>query len=216
MEKYWCKIYYAHFVTPLPRDIFSSLLAQLPAAMQKKVLAFRRWEDAHASLLGKHILQYALQENGQSHTLATMQYTAATRPYFPDSRNDFNISHTGNLVVCAMANDNTIGIDVERPVPMEIEDFNRQFSAAEWAHIHHSPDPLRTFFEYWTAKEAVLKASGTGLTDELHLLNPFENSEWQLYAIRDFSPYLCHVASRYPLDKINLINVGDLFFSDHQ
>lgn len=214
MEKHDCKIYYAHFATPLPTDTFLSLLSQLPAAMQKKVKAFRRWEDAHASLLGKHILQYAVKAHRQSYTLDAIHYTAANRPYFPDNRDDFNISHSGTLVVCAMANDNSIGIDVERAVPLSIEDFRRQFSDAEWNHIHRSSDPLRTFFEYWTAKEAVLKAVGTGLTDELHLLNPFENNEWHLYTVRDFSPYLCHVASLHPLDHISLINVGDLICQD--
>jgi len=214
MEKYWCKIYYAHFATPLPDDSFSLLLRQLPEAMQKKVMAYHKWEDAHASLLGKHTLQYALKENGQSHRLDAIQYTATARPYFPGNRNDFNISHAGKLVVCAIANDNVIGIDIERPIPLAIEDFRRQFSDAEWAHIQRTSDPLRTFYEYWTAKEAVLKASGTGLTDELHLLNPFEHNEWQLYTIRDFSPYLCHVASQHPLEKISLINVGDLFYQE--
>jgi 4'-phosphopantetheinyl transferase len=214
MEKHCCKIYFAHFATPLPPESYALLLAQLPEMMQKKVKAFRKWEDRHASLLGKHILQYAIKENGQSHTLDNLQYTAAARPYFHDNRHDFNISHTDKLVVCAIANDNRIGIDIERPFPLDIEELRRQFSDAEWEHIQRSSDPLRTFYEYWTAKEAMLKASGTGLTDDLHLLNPFENNEWQLYTIRDFSPYLCHVASQRPLDKINLINVGDSFYQE--
>lgn len=211
MELYTCSIYYAHFPYPLPGEVFESLLLQLPEVLQKKVRAFRRWEDAHASLLGKHMLQYAVTENGQSHTLASLQYTAMSRPYFPGDA-DFNISHTDQVVVCALANYNKIGIDIEKPQPLDIEDFKQQFSNAEWDHIHRSSDPLQTFYEYWTAKEAVLKASGTGLTEELHLLNPFENNEWQLYTIRHFSPYLCHVASQQPLGKISLINLGHLFY----
>lgn len=211
MELYTCTIYYAHFQEPLAKEIFAGLMDQLPAAMQNKIAAFRRWEDAHASLLGKHLLQYALKENGQVHTLSAMQYTPFSRPYFP-GEDDFNISHTDRIVVCAMAHSNQIGVDIERPMPLDIDDFRQQFSTAEWDHIHRSSDPLQTFYEYWTAKEAVLKAIGTGLTDELHLLNPFENNEWHLYTIRDFFPYSCHLASQQPLGKISLINIGDLFY----
>lgn len=211
MELYTCKIYYAHFQQPLPAETFTSLLTQLPEAMQNKVRAFRRWEDAHASLLGKQLLQYALKENGQAHTLSEIKYTTLSRPYFAGG-DDFNISHTDKIVVCAIAHDNRIGIDIERPLPLDIDDFRQQFSNAEWNHIHRASDSLQTFFEYWTAKEAVLKAIGTGLTNELHLLNPFENNEWHLYTIRDFAPYSCHLASQQPLGKISLINLGDLFY----
>ncbi|RFM31782.1 4'-phosphopantetheinyl transferase family protein [Chitinophaga silvisoli] len=212
MERSICTIYYVHFPQPLAAETFALLLAQLPEPMQKKVRAFRRWEDGHASLLGKHILQYAVKEK---HSLTALEYTTFSRPYFPGG-DDFNISHTDKIVVCAITHyNNKIGIDIERPLPLDIDDFRQQFSNAEWEHIHSSPDPLQTFYEYWTAKEAVLKASGTGLTEDLHLLNPFENNEWHLYTIRDFSPYLCHVASQQPLGKISLVNLGDLFYHQH-
>ena len=213
MELYTCKIYYAHFYQPLAKDVFAALVAQLPPEMQDKVAAFQRWEDAHAALLSKHILRYALKENGQAHTLGTMQYTAQSRPYFPGG-DDFNISHTNKIVVCAFANCNKIGIDIERRVPLDIDIYRQQFSDAEWDHIHRSSDSLQTFYEYRTAKEAVLKASGTGLKNELHLLNPFENNEWHLYTIRDFSPYSCHLASQQPLGRISLINLGDLIYKE--
>ena len=38
--------------------------------------------------------------------------------------------------------------------------------------IAESDDPVRTFTEYWTKKEAVFKLRGTGITHDLHeLLN---------------------------------------------
>ena len=86
----------------------------------------------------------------------------------PGSRIEFNVSHTRGLVACAFAQVPEIGIDVEdierRPVSPDLA--RRFFSAAEATALEAvpAPDRLSRFFDYWTLKEAYLKARGTGLT----------------------------------------------------
>ncbi|MDP2646773.1 MAG: 4'-phosphopantetheinyl transferase superfamily protein [Desulfobacterales bacterium] len=80
----------------------------------------------------------------------------------------FNLSHTRGLIVCAIALNQDIGVDVEdterRGKPMEIAD--RFFSPEEVSDLRHLSEErkLDRFFDYWTLKESYIKARGMGLS----------------------------------------------------
>jgi 4'-phosphopantetheinyl transferase len=80
----------------------------------------------------------------------------------------FNLSHTAGLIVCAITAHRDVGIDVEAvDRRCEIEQIARRyFAAAEADALLELPPPSRRerFFEYWTLKEAYLKARGAGLS----------------------------------------------------
>jgi 4'-phosphopantetheinyl transferase len=78
----------------------------------------------------------------------------------------FNISHTPGLVACVFAHTPDVGVDVEftgRRLSQEIPE--RFFAPAEVADLRGLPaaDQDRVFFDYWTLKEAYIKARGMGL-----------------------------------------------------
>jgi 4'-phosphopantetheinyl transferase len=54
------------------------------------------------------------------------------------------------------------GIDIEKICPRAKSLFHKTADEAEWALADKT---FTTFFRYWTAKEAVLKAAGIGLRD---------------------------------------------------
>jgi len=56
-----------------------------------------------------------------------------------------------------------IGIDIEKIRECSQALFKKTADEKEWALANS--DPLILFFRYWTSKEAVLKAGGTGLKD---------------------------------------------------
>jgi 4'-phosphopantetheinyl transferase len=79
---------------------------------------------------------------------------------------DFNISHAGEYVACAVAR-GQVGVDIEqiRPVrEMEsiVERYFHPDEAAEWRAL---PPGLReeAFFVLWSAREAAMKCVGLGL-----------------------------------------------------
>lgn len=79
----------------------------------------------------------------------------------------FNLSNTRGLVCCLVARDRDIGIDVE-DVEREGETVaiaDRFFSPSEVEELHAQPEAARRprFFDYWTLKEAYIKARGMGL-----------------------------------------------------
>ena len=66
--------------------------------------------------------------------------------------------------VGAVAAEVVVGIDIEKITPRQTERlFQKVAGEKEWALVG-KPD-WKLFHRYWTAKEAVLKASGTGLTE---------------------------------------------------
>lgn len=131
----------------------------------------------------------------------------------------FNLSSTQGLAACAVTRDHTIGLDVEPQdrwdssigaaarwfAPQEVEDLTRR----------RSEDRRRRFVEYWTLKEAYVKARGLGLSLPLHdfafSIRSFDKIEigfeprlvdesrnWQFALLRLPSPHLLAIAINRP------------------
>ena len=78
----------------------------------------------------------------------------------------FNLSHTSGLVALAVTRGHRVGVDVERVsrvVDLAVAD--RHFAPTEVRDLRRLPaeDQPVAFFEYWTLKEAYIKARGMGL-----------------------------------------------------
>ena len=80
----------------------------------------------------------------------------------------FNISHTEGLISLAVTLENDIGIDVEDTTRKNttIDIARRFFSISEVENLQKTPKDEQNsrFFDFWTLKEAYIKARGTGLT----------------------------------------------------
>jgi 4'-phosphopantetheinyl transferase len=88
-------------------------------------------------------------------------------PETPERGMGFNLSHTPGMMVCALARDADVGVDVEnhtRRVMLRVAD--RFFSDMEIAQIRAaaSGEQANRFIALWTLKEAYLKATGQGLS----------------------------------------------------
>jgi 4'-phosphopantetheinyl transferase len=85
---------------------------------------------------------------------------------------EFNLSHTEGLIVLGVTRGRALGVDVENTVPREVdlEVADRFFARTEVAALHMLPghQQEQRFFEYWTLKEAYIKARGMGLSIPLN------------------------------------------------
>ena len=82
----------------------------------------------------------------------------------PDLR--FNLSHTDGLIACAVTIGREVGVDVEHIGRRLTHDVaGRFFAPREVSDLKRLPDDEqhRVFFDYWTLKEAYIKARGFGL-----------------------------------------------------
>lgn len=101
----------------------------------------------------------------------------------------FNLSHSEDLVVCAVTRTNPIGVDVERvrPIPELTAMTSRFFAPEERSHLDSLPedDRLTAFFRIWTLKEAYLKAVGVGLSQDPSTVSvPLRDPEQESMSVR--------------------------------
>lgn len=138
--------------------------ARLPPADLARSRRYRRWQDGQATLLGRLLLRLVLTRRGlDPDLLGRIAIDAADRPSLPISL-DFNISHTDGLVVLIAGDDGAVGIDVERLRPLDPDDLGTALTAADRRRIAAADDPAAAMLQCWTAKEAVVKAAGLGIT----------------------------------------------------
>jgi 4'-phosphopantetheinyl transferase len=143
----------------------------------------------------------------QKNVLEEIQYTKYNRPFLPGNI-DFNISHSGHCVVCAISRDYSLGIDVEEVKPVLIRDFNSQFNDGELHRIYNAEDKLVEFYNLWTKKEAIIKADGRGMSIPLKSI-VFNNSheailteqKWYIKQIDLNNTYCAHLAVAGSMDK---------------
>lgn len=80
----------------------------------------------------------------------------------------FNLSHSGSTICIAAARNIELGVDVEEiGRTLDFERLATRFFASSEARAvaqAHDDARRRLFFHCWTAKEAVLKATGSGLS----------------------------------------------------
>ncbi len=79
----------------------------------------------------------------------------------------FNLSNTTGLIVCLVALEREVGVDVENMTrPGETVEIAEQFFSPTEVSALRTLPPISQrsrFFEYWTLKEAYIKARGMGL-----------------------------------------------------
>jgi 4'-phosphopantetheinyl transferase len=201
-------IFYTRVDKRLNNDTFSYYLKHLPSVSQTKILKYKYWEDAQRSLLGKALLMKGLNLLGLTrYSLFDLKFTKFHRPYFDDSI-DFNISHSGVFVICAISITNKIGVDVEEIKGIQLDDFINNFSEKEWQEILKKDNGFYSFYKHWTQKEAFLKAIGMGLNvpiREVEILDnkiTWDNNEWFLQEIKLDERYIAHLSSNISLSGI--------------
>lgn len=121
----------------------------------------------------------------------------------------FNLAHTRSLIACAVTRDAELGVDVEYTLrdTHTIEVADRFFADAESRDLHALPAADRNdrFFDYWTLKEAYIKARGLGLAcplggfafrlragEKISLIDPRQNDTGERWHGRLGSPSDCH------------------------
>ncbi len=195
-------IFYSYISRSNHADLLQFFLPTLSKGFQAKVMRYKRWQDTQSSLLGRLLLSHGLEKMGENFCEENLRYTSYNKPHFHDKNVEFNISHSGNIVVCALAKYNELGIDVEMFDRIDIGDFKSQMSENEWHQIIFSNDTRGSFFDYWTQKEAVIKAKGMGMSIPLksfEVINNHSMIEKENFFLKEImldANYKCHLATR--------------------
>lgn len=146
----------------------------------------------------------------------TFTYSDRGKPQLPqNSLLQFNLSHSQEYGLFGFTLNHLIGVDLEyqRAMPDALNIAQRFFSDREFKILEEMPQEQQAglFFQLWTAKEAYLKAIGTGLSgslasveiffDENHTFylspsqeNRIETKDWSLYSCTPEINYLGAIA----------------------
>ena len=131
-----------------------------------------RVRTKHISEMGGRLLEYAVS---RLYRIGVPELSRDKgehgKPCFrihPEVR--FNISHSGDLVICAVS-DFEIGIDIQEKSRMNTDRIAKKvMSSAEHKKYLESSERQDFFYRVWVMKESYVKWTGDGITRELHSL----------------------------------------------
>lgn len=160
----------------VPPGTFDYLHATLASDERHRGARFRFEHDRCRFVVARGTLRDLLGRYLQTRPgRISLVYNAFGKPELsPEygSRLTFNLSHSADLVLVAIAVGANVGVDLEytRPQSDYAEIARHFFSAAEVDHFNALPGHLHeeAFFDCWTRKEAYLKARGEGLAIPLN------------------------------------------------
>lgn len=150
-----------------------SLLETLSADELTRAEQFHFKKDQRRFIMARGILRNILGHYLQRKpSEISFEYTSHGKPVLATDDGcdilSFNLSHSGEIALYAVTRNRKIGIDVEH-----IRDnydvgqiAQRFFSAGEVSSLYkiHKQKQPGVFFQYWTRKEAFIKATGKGVS----------------------------------------------------
>lgn len=170
---------------------------------QKKVDSFKFEDDKKRCILAELILKQGLSLLGENIEVMNYTYNSNGKPYIKDSDIYFNLSHSGDYVVCALSN-NEIGIDIQKIEDINLNIANSYFLKEESEKINElssREDKLNLFYDYWTKKEAYIKAIGEGIRKELNTFDVSNDDIGYIFKkIDEFDGYKCYVCYKDDID----------------
>lgn len=115
----------------------------------------------------------------------------------------FDLSHTNNVIVCAITQFGDIGVDVEHIVRDHLAIMPRVFDETEMAYVNAQlceEEKFRAFYMLWTRKEAHVKARGMGFSlSPLSFSVPVQfgqvsQGNWEYYTFQPMEDYMVSTA----------------------
>lgn len=170
---------------------------------QAQVDRFRFEDDKKRTVAGEMLARKAIAEwCDVSAESIVFDKTETGKPFVKGLPVEFNISHSGDMVVCVV-DDKPVGIDIEKIRPIDLTIAKRICTDEERVYLfNHTPaeqdftyttdqNILTRFFELWTAKEAYGKCLGVGIRD----------IRKQVPVLETLNLHGNYVVSIYPMDN---------------
>lgn len=174
----------------------------LPVKMQKILMSYQFETDRYFYLFGRLLLI-----NGFKHfctepqLLEKIKLNESGRPFLDKKYQiNFNISHSGKVVICAFSDKTVLGIDIEKIKTIDNDIMRSTMTNAEWIKIQNAKDPNHFFLKLWTKKESLVKTGIIDLDDieKTEVLNNFiklHNKTLYFNQIQIDKNHICHICS---------------------
>jgi 4'-phosphopantetheinyl transferase len=152
--------------------VHQPLEASLSAEERERAARFHFARDRRRFEIARGVLRDILSRC-TGRPAADLRFVCAHdgKPELHDTALRFNVAHSRDLALYAVARARRVGVDVEAIAPerASLDIARRFFSPAEHAALAALAEEARAaaFFRCWTRKEAFLKALGSGLARPL-------------------------------------------------
>jgi 4'-phosphopantetheinyl transferase len=163
-------------VVPVRAADIGGLREVLDTEERARAERYRFEEDRHRSIVARGTVRRLLGRRlGRDPRDLRFVEGPQGKPALIGGELEFNVSHSGDRVAIAIAEGGPIGVDIEVEQPRMTDLVvlaRRYFSPGEALAVEkaaeQAPDQaMPLFFTIWTAKEAVIKAVGGGLSIQL-------------------------------------------------
>jgi 4'-phosphopantetheinyl transferase len=168
--------------------IQNQILHPVILSVPKKVAGFNPRD--RVIFLSKHArkaLELSAEKSGISRLEVKKDENSVPQPF---NGTYWSITHKTEYVGGVLS-PHPIGIDIEKIKPCSKGLFKKTAAEAEWSLLDQIKDDFTIFYRYWTSKEAVLKASTTGIKDLLkcrihdivddhHLQIDYRDKRWHI------------------------------------
>lgn len=184
-----------HYVT-----LEDAILANVNSEETARASRFFHSKDREVYLLGKYVLRKILaMQTGLAPQKIIFSKTHTHKPFFEGQ--EFNLSHSSDHIYLAFS-PFEVGIDAEK----NNLDFDLQpvvdacFSEEESAMLSTEEEYRPHFYTIWTRKEALLKATGEGLCDDMKQVSAIpsqvrRNGQLYFLATRRHQDYIVSYAT---------------------
>ncbi len=139
-------------------EIWPALFGQMSPSRQAKCRRYRRAEDRALCVLGDAVVRQALSDrSGVPPEDIIFDCAPGGKPFAPGLGLEFSLSHSGRMVLCAVASF-PVGADIQRRRTVSDALTRRAVRAG------YQGTTQAEFFRWWVRREAAGKLAGTGLT----------------------------------------------------
>ena len=178
------RVYGTH---PAPVD-WTALAACCAPDKYKRIHSMRDPHAQQLSAAGALLLAYALQEtfglrpSPSDFGLTGVHGKPVLRPY---PHLGFNLSHSGSLVLCAVA-DAPVGVDIQQRISASDALARRVLSPPAYQAYRSAEDADAFFCQTWALKESYCKYTGAGLAQGLRSFTVYPDANGAVHST------LCH------------------------
>lgn len=173
-------------------EIDKKLLNAVSKKRREKIGRYYFTEDVKRSLYASVLVRYiACMKLALTNDRIHIEENCYGKPYlYGISNTYFNISHSGEWVICAWSS-REIGVDIEEVKECNLDIAKNYFCPSEFLYLlkQQESDKKGTFYDYWTLKESYIKFRGKGLSIPLNSFELDLNSEEvRLYSCEEGKP----------------------------
>ncbi|UAC49646.1 4'-phosphopantetheinyl transferase superfamily protein [Bacillus aquiflavi] len=194
---------------------FNKMINFIDGNKKNRIIKMVHEDDKNRLLLAEALLRLIVcRKLDLRNDQIRLKQTKFGKPYLDlDSELHFNISHSGDWVVCAIDRQ-SVGVDVQEIIDIEYKEIAQNyFTEEEYLFIMNESltNQLKKFYWIWTLKESYIKADGKGLSIPLksfsfHISNPNDIKMLTSNRLKECYFKLFNIAPNYVMSACNLNN----------